>query len=223
MTVIEPLTFFMLCCASCSVSGNVYRITKKHLLIPLTQILSLSCNRRQSVMQPPTHFLLCHTHIYYYVRTCLGRRREGERASLSPSHSPPPSTIVPSWPTRRQLSPPSAISPLMVAGRLGVKVITGPWIFVPTHFISVRLPTGKSMSVALMKGLHSCPMDPLVFILCPYTVSAMPTPLLLTPPPQILPDILRLMCRTVGGVGAHSRAGKPELWGLFAGRYGTVQ
>lgn len=49
----------------------------------------------------------------------------------------------------------------------GVKVITGPWIFVPTHFISARLPTGKSMSSALMKHPHLCPMELLVFILSP--------------------------------------------------------
>lgn len=48
----------------------------------------------------------------------------------------------------------------------GVTVITGPWIFVPTHFISMRLPTGKSMSSALMKHLHLCPMELLVFIFC---------------------------------------------------------
>lgn len=49
----------------------------------------------------------------------------------------------------------------------GVKVITGPWIFVPTHFISARLPTGKSMSSALMKHPHLCPMELLVFIFSP--------------------------------------------------------
>lgn len=78
------------------------------------------------------------------------------------------------------------------------------------------------MSVALMKGLHSCPMDPLVFIFCPYTVSAGPC----VPPPrrrQTLPDTPRLMCRTVGGVGAHSRAGEPGALGLFARRNGSVQ
>lgn len=53
----------------------------------------------------------------------------------------------------------------------GVKVITGPWIFVPTHFISVRLPTGKSMSSALMKDPHLYPMDLLVFIFSPNMVS----------------------------------------------------
>lgn len=93
MTGIEPPTFFALCCASCSVSSNIHHTTEKHLLIPLTQILSLSCNPRRSVTQQPTLPLLRHTHsnthIYYHVRTCLGRGREGERASLSPPPSSP--------------------------------------------------------------------------------------------------------------------------------------
>lgn len=135
-------------------------------------------------IEPTTFFLLCcahsHTPLTMSTRVLGGGEREKGQHHLH-HHLILPSTIVPSWPPRRQLSPPSAISPLMVVGRLGVKVITGPWIFVPTHFISVRLPTGKSMSVSLMKGLHSCPMDPLVFIFCPYMVLARPPPLL--PPP----------------------------------------
>lgn len=81
---------------------------------------------------------------------------------------------LPSWPPQRQLYPahPPTPPPLFNGcGWDGVKVITGPWIFVPTHFISVRLPTGKSMSSSLMKDLHLCPMGLLVFILSPNMVS----------------------------------------------------
>lgn len=79
-----------------------------------------------------------------------------------PSVLTSPKTIIP------QLLPPPLLNG---CGWDGVKVITEPWIFVPTHFISVRLPTGKSMSSALMKDLHLCPMVLLVFIFFPNMVS----------------------------------------------------
>lgn len=81
---------------------------------------------------------------------------------------------LPSWPPERQLYTTQQLpSPPLLngCGWDGVKVITGPWIFVSTHFISVRLPTGKSMSSSLMKDLHLCPMGLLVFILSPNMVS----------------------------------------------------
>lgn len=90
---------------------------------------------------------------------------------LKPFGSP---SDLPSWPPRRQLCPTQQLpSPSLLngCGWDGVKVITGPWIFVSTHFISVRLPTGKSMSSSLMKDLHLCPMGLLVFILSPNMVS----------------------------------------------------
>lgn len=81
-----------------------------------------------------------------------------------PSLLTSPETIIPT-----QQPPPLPL--LNGCGWDGVKVITGPWIFVPTHFISVRLPTGKSMSSALIKNLHLCPMDLFVFIFSPNMVS----------------------------------------------------
>ncbi len=101
--------------------------------------------------------------------------------SPQPSLLTSPETIIPT-----QQPPPPPL--LNGCGWDGVKVITGPWIFVPTHFISVRLPTGKSMSSALMKDLHLCPMDLLVlsFLLIWY---------------QWGPQILWLMYHTVCGMG----------------------
>lgn len=110
-------------------------------------------------------------------------RHHNDHRPKAPPHTHTP--IFPSWPPQRQLSLPSTLSfltecsldtyppPFLLngCGWDGVKVITGPWIFVPTHFISVRLPTGKSMSSALMKDLHLCPMDLLVFIFSPNMVS----------------------------------------------------
>ncbi len=102
-----------------------------------------------------------HTNHLYAFSTCL---RPLGPPPPQPSLLTSPETIIPT-----QQPPP----PTLLNGRgwEGVKVITGPWIFVPTHFISVRLPTGKSMSSALMKDLHLCPMDLLVFIFSPNMVS----------------------------------------------------
>lgn len=220
MTGIEPLTFFALCCASCSVSGNIYRPTEKHLLIPLTQILSLSCNPRRSVTQQPNLPLLrhthTHTHIYYHVRTCLGRGREGERASLSP----PPSS--PTLPHNSSLltSPETIIATLRHLAFNGSGQAGGQGnhraVNICAHSLHQYEITNREVNERCPnEGSTLVPNGPVSFIFCPYTVSARRTPLLLTP--QALLDIPWLMCRTVGGVGAHSHAGKQSSGGCLPG------
>lgn len=112
-------------------------------------------------LQPiSTTVTACQKHTHLFACSSCSKPLGPPQPSLLTS----PETII-----RTQQPPPPPF--LNGCGWDRVKVITGPWIFVPTHFISVRLPTGKSMSSALMKDLHLCPMDLLVFIFSPNMVS----------------------------------------------------
>lgn len=174
---------------------------------------------------PPPHPHLRHTRIYYHVRMCLGRGREGERAALSP----PPSSPTPSHNCSLLTSPETIIATLRHLAFNGGGQAGGQGnhraVNICAHSLHQCEITNREVNERCPnEGSTLVPNGPVSFyLLSLYGISKAHAPPPHPPPPQNLPDISRLMCRTVGGVGAHSRAGKPELWGLFAGRNGTVQ
>lgn len=159
------------------------------------------------------------THTSYHVHTCLGRGREGERAA-----PPPPPPHPPLHHSSLLTSPETIIATLRHLAFNGGGQAGGQGnhraVNICAHSLHQCEITNREVNERFPnEGSTLVPNGPVSFyLLSLYGISKAPAP-----PPTAHPRIPRLMCRTVGGVGAHGRAGKLQLWGPFAGHNGTVQ